>query len=83
MEPDAIAVEALPDYQLSVIFNNGEKKVFDCKPYLDYPAFRELQNESYFTFVKVGQGSVCWPNGQDIAPETLYLESRIPNPEVA
>jgi hypothetical protein len=29
----------------------------------------------YFRQVKIQNGTVTWPNEQDIAPETIYLES--------
>ncbi len=39
MRPKAIDVKPLEDYMLLVIFENGEKKIFDVKPYLTHKAF--------------------------------------------
>jgi hypothetical protein len=56
-------------------FTNGEKGVFDCRPFLEFGVFRELQEEAYFRRVRVEGGTVAWPHEQDICSDTLYLES--------
>ena len=71
---DAKLVKALPDYQIYVEIENGQKGVFDLKPYLDHGVFRELKNVHYFNQVGILFGAVTWPNEQDIAPETLLAE---------
>ena len=38
LRPTVVSVFPLPDYQLKLIFDNGEKKLFDVKPYLNTPA---------------------------------------------
>jgi hypothetical protein len=69
-----IAVKANDDYTLDLTFNDGSVKRFDVKPYLKYEVFKELQDLRYFKRVKLAFGSVQWPNEQDIAPETLFLD---------
>ncbi len=71
---DAKLVKPLPDYRIYVEFENGQKGIFDLKPYLDYGVFRELKNIHYFNQVDIFLGAVTWPNKQDIAPETLLAE---------
>ena len=71
---DAKLVKALPDYEIYVEIENGQKGVFDLKPYLDHGVFRELKNVHYFNQVGILFGAVTWPNEQDIAPETLLAE---------
>ena len=44
MRPKAIDVKPLEDYMLLVIFENGEKKIFDVKPYLTHKAFEQLND---------------------------------------
>jgi hypothetical protein len=68
-------VEPNPDYTLTLTFVNGEVKVFDVKPYLDKGIFRELRDKSLFNSVKPMLGSIHWQNGQDLCPDTLYLDS--------
>jgi uncharacterized protein DUF2442 len=70
-----IAVKANEDYTLDLTFSDGSVKRFDVQPYLKYEVFKELQDLSYFKRVKLAFGTVQWPNEQDIAPETLFLEA--------
>jgi hypothetical protein len=66
------AVEVVPNFRLTLTFNNGEKRRFDMRPYLHYPVFRRLVNAGYFSLARVDYGTVTWPGDIDIAPETLY-----------
>ena len=75
MNPRVKEVIPLPNYQLQLIFTNEEKKIYDCSPLLDFCIFQELKNQHYFNQVKVLDGTVTWPNEQDICPDTLYLDS--------
>ncbi len=52
MRPKAIDVKPLEDYMLLVIFENGEKKIFDVKPYLTHKAFEQLNDKALFNTVK-------------------------------
>ncbi|MBF0103630.1 MAG: DUF2442 domain-containing protein [Desulfobacterales bacterium] len=65
-------VEVGADYRLHLIFENGESRVFDMTPYLQYPVFQRLRNSGFFSLARVDYGTVTWPGGIDIAPETLY-----------
>ncbi|MEZ4631250.1 MAG: DUF2442 domain-containing protein [Deinococcales bacterium] len=75
MNPRVKDVAVLESYQLKLEFNNGEIKVYDCTPLLDFGVFKELKNVHYFNLAKVLDGTVAWPHGQDICPDTLYLDS--------
>ncbi|GHT02123.1 hypothetical protein AGMMS49525_05080 [Bacteroidia bacterium] len=63
------------DYKLLLTFENGEQKLFDMKPYLDFGVFRALKDPSMFNSVRVCFSSVAWDNNVDIDPETLYEDS--------
>ena len=76
MRPKAIDVKPLKNYMLEVLFNNGEKKIFDVKPYLKFESFKELENENEFRKVKIGGLSIEWENGADICPDELYYNSK-------
>ena len=69
-------IEVTPndDFSLDLEFKDGSVRKFDAKPYLDYEVFRELKNLDYFKQVRIAFGTVQWPHGQDISPDTLYLE---------
>jgi hypothetical protein len=69
-------VRPVDDYRLEVTFENGERRVFDVKPYLQRGVFVRLQNRAVFQAARVVAGSVEWPGGLDLSYDTLYLESR-------
>src|SRR6266567_9354114 len=50
----------------------GLRKTVDFSRWLDGPVFEPLRNRSEFRKFFVAGGTVCWPNGADIAPETLF-----------
>jgi hypothetical protein len=75
MNPRVKEVKPNSDYTLALLFTNGEKKIFDMKPYLDIGIFKELKDIDLFTDVKPFLGSIQWRNGQDLCPDTLYLDS--------
>ena len=76
MNPRIKSVKPNPDYSLTLIFTNDEVRIFDIKPYLHIGIFKELKDMSLFNSVKPFLGSIQWKNGQDLCPDTLYLESR-------
>jgi hypothetical protein len=73
MTPDVVAVKPLADYQLETDFANGEKRLFDLRPYLDYPAFAPLAEAALFMTAQVAVGTVVWTDEIDVSPDTLYL----------
>jgi hypothetical protein len=74
MDWDVTTVKALPDHCIYVELANGQRGLFDLKPYLDHGVFRELKDLAYFNRVGIQWGAVTWPHEQDIAPETLLAE---------
>ncbi len=69
------SVDPLSDYQLLLTFENGEKRIFDMKPYLGRGIFKELKDVNKFKSVKVSFDSIEWCNQADIDPEVLYKKS--------
>ena len=70
------SVRPLSEYQLLLTFENGEKKIFDMKPYLDKGIYKELKDESKFKTVRISFDSIEWCNNADIDPEFLYEKSK-------
>ncbi len=76
MNPRVIQAECQPDHCISLTFENGERRFFDIRPYLDYPVFQVLRNLPYFLRGHAAHGTVAWSDELDFCPDTLYLESR-------
>lgn len=76
MYPTIIKVLPQENFQLLLTFDNGEKRVFDVKPYLNRGLFQELQNIDIFNTVKTSFDTVEWDNEADLDPEILYRESK-------
>ena len=75
LRPAAIKVFPQEDYTLRIIFDNGEEKLFDVKPYIKGNWYGELKEKRYFSTVSVDGYTVVWENGQDICPDDLYYLS--------
>jgi hypothetical protein len=76
VNPRIVEVKPNPDYSLTLKFTNGEVRRFDVRPYLDKGIFAELKDMYLFNSVKPSLGSIQWLNGQDLCPDTLYLDSQ-------
>jgi hypothetical protein len=72
---DVIEVKAGGDYSLELTFENGAKRRFDMGPLLDRKPFVRIKQPSLFITARIEHGTVVWPGGIDIAPETLWEQS--------
>ena len=75
MNPRVSKVTVLERKRLRLRFENGEQGIYDCSGLLDFGVFQELRDEAYIRQAKVLDGTVVWPNEQDICPDTLYVDS--------
>jgi hypothetical protein len=73
--PVVIDAEYLSDYKIKITFDNGKIKIADCLKWVGGGIFEPLKDKEYFKKFFVDGWSISWPNGADIAPETLYEES--------
>lgn len=73
-----IAKKVIPkeNYILDITFNNGERKMFDVKPYIQGEWYGKLKDIEYFRNVALDCFTVVWPDGQDICPDELYENSK-------
>lgn len=75
MNPKVINVVPIKPCFLELSFNNGEIKELDVSQYWDSNFFSQLKDWEYFKLVSIANNTVSWPNEQDIAPETIYIDS--------
>jgi hypothetical protein len=59
-------------YRIHVQFNDKTAKTIDFGSWLEGPIFEPLKDLDYFRKFFLDGGTIAWPNGADIAPETLY-----------
>ena len=77
MYPAVKEVKPGADYTLLLTFDNGDKKRFDMKPYLEKGIFRELKDISKFNTVHISFDTIEWENEADFDPQVLYVEGEI------
>jgi hypothetical protein len=53
-------------------FSNGKEGNIELSPYIMSGIFEQLKNKDYFKKLFVDGWTISWPNGADIASETLY-----------
>jgi hypothetical protein len=61
-------------YRIHVVFSDRAEGTIDFRPWLKGPVFEPLRDLDYFRCFFVDGGTVAWPNGADIAPETLHAK---------
>lgn len=71
MKTDVVHVKPLDKFCIEVKLQDDRTGRFDMTPYLNFGQFQRLREPGYFALVDVQFGAVSWPEGQDIAPETL------------
>jgi len=72
---DFIEAKYIDGYTLELTFENGRKGTVDFSDYvMKGGVFGRFSDLSYFKSFSINKelGVLCWPDGLDIAPETLY-----------
>jgi hypothetical protein len=70
--PHVVSAEHRGEHRIHLVFSDGLEKTVDFQKWLDGPVFEPLKDPAYFARFFVDGGTVAWPNGADIAPETLH-----------
>ena len=84
-----VAVEAREDFTLLLTFDNGESRVYDCRPFLKPgTVFETFMTYANFARVYLDDSAcvcwdidpnidseVVWSNKVDLCPDTCYVDS--------
>ena len=75
--PDLVhvtAVDVVADHRLKLAFDDGATGEVDLSGWEWRGVFEPLRDPAYFQQVQLDAelGTIVWPNGADIAPETLH-----------
>ena len=74
---DVIEITYRKGFIYHIVFDDGTSGDVDFSEYMRKgPVFRPLRDLSFFRKARVEGGTISWPNGADIAPETLYEKIR-------
>jgi hypothetical protein len=66
------------DFTIWAKFADGSEGEINLADALSGPVFEPLKDVNYFrNFSLAEYGTICWPNGADIAPEFLYEKVRV------
>ncbi len=74
--PTVTEAEYMGEYQVHLTFNDGLARTVDFADWLHGPVFEPLKDPACFRRFFLEGGTVVWPNGADVAPETLYQRAR-------
>ncbi len=74
--PSVVRAEYRGGHSIHVTFNDGLERVVDFGRWIKGPVFEPLRAPAYFARFFLEGGTVTWPNGADIAPETLYEQAK-------
>ncbi|MCE9544317.1 MAG: DUF2442 domain-containing protein [Planctomycetia bacterium] len=70
--PSVVRAQYRGGHSIWLVFNDGSEGLVSFRRWLKGPVFESLKDLDFFRRFFVDGGTVAWPNGADIAPETLY-----------
>ena len=70
-----VKVTPVEGFSLVVIFDNGQTRILDMKPFLDFGVFRQIKKTEEFNRVHVAFDTVEWDCGVGLDPEFVMTKS--------
>jgi hypothetical protein len=77
MYASVVKVTPTEGFSLVVAFNDGQIKILDMKPFLDFGVFRQIKQPDNFNRVHVAFDTIEWDCGVDLDPE-FVMEKSVP-----
>jgi hypothetical protein len=74
--PSVVRADYRGEFRIHLVFNDGVAATVDFSDWLNGPVFEPLKDPTYFARFFIEGGTVSWPNGADIAPETLHERAK-------
>ena len=74
--PAVVRAEYRGGYLIHLVFNDGVERTVDFASWLEGPVFEPIRDVAYFQRFFLEAGTVTWPNGADVAPETLHERAK-------
>ena len=68
------SVKVLHDYTLALTFSDGSDGAYDMTPVLEFQTVltEPLREPAIFAKVYLELGAICWPNGLELSPHSVY-----------
>ncbi len=76
MDNDLRHARPRPDFRLAVEVADGRTGIVDMAPFLAHPGLEALRDPGYLARVTVVLGAATWPDGEDVAPDTMAAAMR-------
>jgi len=74
--PNVVHAEYRGELKLHLVFSDGLAATIDFSSWLSGAIFEPLKDPAYFRRFFLDGGTVAWPNGADVAPETLHARAK-------
>jgi len=70
-----INAKYVDEFKIKLSFSDGLEKIPNLDGKLNGPVFEKLKDKNYFKNFSVNSelGTIVWPNGVDIAADSLYF----------
>lgn len=76
--PSVTKAKYVNNFVIELTFDDGTTSAVDFSKWVDdSEVFEPLKKKSFFKKFFLDGNTVAWPNGADIAPETLYDAAKV------